>query len=170
MHIKKILLISFAVLLIFFLDFYTIKKRPIKFIVFIILMDNRVINIEEQYGGLHVSGMWKKPKLKKRLSESDPQNPTVIDYQGFDPEDFTNYFLNELNDKLSINPTKKLDYRTNPTQKYSKLLSTNFHLLLMFDKNLTTKEMLILKNINQEYLKRNNFHYLLDLKIITSND
>ena len=168
--VKKILLISFAITLIFFLDFYVNKKRPIKTIVYIILMDNRDSINDEQYGGLHLPEDWGIQKLKKNLDKFHRHNLTVIDYKGFNPKDFTNYFLNELNDKLSINPSKKLNYRTNPTQKYSKLLSTHFHLLLMFDRNLTSKEILIIKNINQEYLKRYNFHYLLNLKTITLND
>ena len=164
MSIKKILSISLAIILIFSLDFYVNKKRPIKTIVFIVLTSQELL---EQYGGISFLGAWKKTSDKKELSL---ENPILINYSGFNPEDFHNYFLNEINKNLSINPLKKLEYKTNPIQKYSKLLSTHFHLLFMFDRNLTSKEMLIIKNINQEYLIRNNFHYSLNLKTITFND
>ena len=186
MSIKKILSISLAIILIFSLDFYVNKKRPIKTIVFIVLMslekelsesfpdDSIPLNylgretlIIQQYGGLSILGTWEKQSAKKELSL---ENPILINYSGFDPEDFNNYFLNEINKKLSINPSKKLQYKSNPTQKYSKLLSSHFHLLLMFDRHLTSKEISILQTINQLYLKNNNFHHSTYLKIIISND
>ena len=175
MSIKKILSISLAIILIFSLDFYVNKKRPIKTIVFIVLMSSEKElsesfpddSIFQQYGGLSILGTWKKQSAKKELSL---ENPILINYLGFDPEDFNNYFLNEINKKLSINPSKKLQYKSNPTQKYSKLLSSHFHLLLMFDRHLTSKEISILQTINQLYLKNNNFHHSTYLKIIISND
>ena len=198
MSIKKILSISLAIILIFSLDFYVNKKRPIKTIVFIVLMslekedvlmslekEDVLVSLEKedvpiplnylgrealivkQYGGPSILGTWEKPSAEKELSLEEP---ILINYSGFDPEDFNNYFQNEINKKLSINPSKKLQYKSNPTQKYSKLLSSHFHLLLMFDRHLTNKEISILQTINQVYIKNNNFHHSIHLKLIISND
>lgn len=259
MGIKRIILISLALILVFTIDFSVNKKRPINSIIFIVLMQSYDLD-KPDFKGVAFAGNWKPPKPKentkpRHLSKSnlekayeqknslekiykpgdlidifdsegkkvkvqivkknksgtyiivklpdestktisldrdvvdmsnykfDPDVLPTISYDsellinnmdvtevGFDPYDFGNYFPKEIDKRLKVKPIKILNYQLNPSQKYSKLLSSHFHLLLMFDRKLSDDELKILDDVSKNYLDMKNYNKSINLVRIAFND